>query len=238
MTPDPIGDPSLEALWPALDAVPGWLTRAQAAALWQAVTDAGAAPVVVEIGSHHGRSTLVLASARADVRVTAVDPFVTARLFAGPGVQESLRENLRRLGVDRRVVVVPTTSRAARAEWSGPVDVLYIDGKHDYWTVTDDLRWAEHVRAGSPVLVHDAFSSVGVTLALLRHVLPGNRLRYEGRTGSLARFVVGRPARADRTAMLTELPWWARNMAVKALLRLRATRAASLLGHTGPYDPY
>ena len=150
MTPDPIGDPSLEALWPAVDAVPGWLTRAQAAALWQAVTDAGAAPVVVEIGSHHGRSTLVLASARADVRVTAVDPFVTARLFAGPGVQESLRENLRRLGVDRRVVVAPTTSRAAGDEWSGPVDVLYIDGKHDYWTVTDDLRWAEHVRAGSP----------------------------------------------------------------------------------------
>ena len=88
------------------------------------------------------------------------------------------------------------------------------------------------------MLVHDAFSSVGVTLALLRHVLPGNRLRYEGRTGSLARFVVGRPARADRTAMLTELPWWARNMVVKALLRLRATRAASLLGHPGPYDPY
>ena len=92
----------------------------------------------------------MLASARADVRVTAVDPFVTARLFAGPGVQESLRENLRRLGVDRRVVVVPTTSRAARAKWSGPVDVLYIDGKHDYWTVTDDLRWAEHVRAAPP----------------------------------------------------------------------------------------
>jgi predicted O-methyltransferase YrrM len=218
--------------------VPGWLTRAQAQDLWQAVAGSRSSPVVVEIGSHHGRSTVVLASARADVRVTAVDPFVTARLFAGPEVQKSLQHNLRRLGVDRRVVVLATTSRAARADWSGPVDVLYIDGKHDYWSVSDDLKWAEHVRSGSPVLVHDAFSSLGVTLALLRHALPGDRLRYAGRTGSLARFVVGRPERADRMAMLAELPWWARNMVVKLLLRLRATRAASLLGHTGRYDPY
>ena len=238
MTLRPSGDSALDVLWPAIDPVPGWLTRAQADRLWQAVTEAGPSPTVVEIGSHHGRSTLVLASARDDVAVTAIDPFVTARLFAGPAVQESLQHNLRRLGVDRRVVVLATTSRAARAHWSRPVDVLYIDGKHDYWTVSDDLKWAEHVRSGSPVLVHDAFSSIGVTLALLRHVLPGDSLRYEGRTGSLARFVVGPPERATRMAMLAELPWWARNMLVKVLVRLRATRAASLLGHTGRYDPY
>jgi predicted O-methyltransferase YrrM len=237
VTPHPSGDPSLEALWPAVDAVPGWLTRAQAEVLWHAVAVAASSPVVVEIGSHHGRSTLVLASARADVRVTAVDPFVTARLFAGPRVRDSLEENLRRLGVDPRVDVLATTSRAARAGWSRPVDVLYIDGKHDYRTVSDDLHWAEHVRPGSPVLVHDAFSSIGVTLALLRHVLPGDTLRYEGRTGSLARFVVARPGRADRVAMLAELPWWARNVVVKVLLRLRATRAAALLGHAGPSAP-
>ena len=238
MTSDPSGDHALDALWPAVDAVPGWLTRGQADALWQAVAQAGPSPTVVEIGSHHGRSTLVLASVRDDVSVTAVDPFVTARLFPGPRVRQSLESNLRRFGVEQRVELRPTTSRAARAAWSGPVDVLYIDGKHDYWTVSDDLRWADHVRAGAPVLVHDAFSSVGVTLALLRHVLPGDRLRYEGRTGSLARFVVARPDRTARTAMLAELPWWARNVVVKVLLRLRATRAAAMLGHHGPHDPY
>lgn len=238
MTPHPSGDRSLDVLWPAVDAVPGWLTRDQADALWRAVTEAGPSPTVVEIGSHHGRSTLVLASARGDVSVTAIDPFITARLFAGPQVQRSLAANLRRLGVEHRVDVRPTTSRAVRATWSRPVDVLYIDGKHDYWTVSDDLQWADHVRGGCPVLVHDAFSSVGVTLALLRHVLAGDGLRYEGRTGSLARFVVGRPDRAARIAMLAELPWFARNVVVKMLLRLRATRAAALLGHRGPYDPY
>ena len=238
MTPHPSGERSPDVLWQAVDAVPGWLTRDQADALWRAVTEAGPSPTVVEIGSHHGRSTLVLASARDDVSVTAVDPFVKARLFSGPQVRQSLESNLRRFQVDHRVHVQPITSRAARAAWSGPVDVLYIDGKHDYWTVSDDLHWADYVRTGCPVLVHDAFSSVGVTLALLRHVLPGDRLRYEGRTGSLARFVVGRPDRSARLAVLAELPWWARNIVLKVLLRLRATRAAALLGHRGPYDPY
>lgn len=225
-------------LWEMVDAVPGWLTRAQGDVLRRAVRDAGASPVVVEIGSHHGRSTVVLATARPDAAVTAVDPFVTARLFAGPSVRASLEATLARFGVTDRVVVRALTSRRARASWSTPVDVLYIDGKHDYWTVSDDLHWVDHVRPGAPVLVHDAFSSVGVTLALLRHVLPGHRLAYVGRTGSLARFVVAPPRWADRRAMLAELPWWVRNVVVKVLLRLRLAGVAGLLGHRGPYDPY
>ena len=225
-------------LWSRVDAVPGWLTRAQAAVLRTAVADAGAAPVVVEIGSHHGRSTVVLATARPDVAVTAVDPFVTARLFAGPSVREALDANLTAFSVSDRVEVRAVPSAVARAAWTRPVDVLYVDGKHDYWTVRDDLRWVSFVRPGAPVLVHDAFSSVGVTLALLRHVLLGRTLSYAGRTGSLARFVVAPPGWVQRRAMLAELPWWVRNLVVKVLLRLRLRPVAELLGHHDRYDPY
>ena len=234
----PDGRIGLADLWPRIDAVPGWLTRAQAEQLWEAVASAGPAPTVVEIGSHHGRSTLVLAWARDDARVVAVDPFVTARLFSGPEVRDALEANLERLGVRDRVQVWETTSHVARTRWSGMVDVLYIDGKHDYWTVSDDLGWVDRVRPGAPVLIHDAFSSVGVTLALLRHVLPGSSLRYAGRTGSMARFTAGRPRGVDRLAMLMELPWWGRNVVVKVLLRLRLQRVARSLGHHSQYDPY
>lgn len=234
----PDAAPLPDELWGRVDAVPGWLSRAQADALRQAVADAGDAPVVVEIGSHFGRSTVVLATTRPDVAVTAVDPFVTARLFAGPSVREALEANLEAFGVAGRVEVRAVPSREARATWSRPIDVLYVDGKHDYWTVSDDLRWVEHARPGAPVLVHDAFSSVGVTLALLRHVLPGNTLSYAGRTGSLARFVVARPGWTQRRAMLAELPWWSRNVVVKLLLRLRLRPVAGLLGHHDRYDPY
>ncbi|WP_377642821.1 class I SAM-dependent methyltransferase [Oryzobacter terrae] len=235
-TPSPL---TLGELWPRVDTVPGWLTRDQAQDLWDAVASAPADPVVVEVGSHHGRSTVVLASARADVRVTAVDPFVTARLFAGPSVRGAFEETVRRLGVADRVDLRPVPSRVARLAWrDGSVDVLYVDGKHDVRSLGDDLRWVDHVRPGGAVLVHDAFSSVGVTLGLLLLVLPRRRLRYTGRTGSLASFVVGRPSAADRARLLRELPWWLRNVGIKVLLRLRLRGVARALGHDDPYDPY
>ncbi len=230
---------SFSAVWPTVDVVPGWLTRDQGALLWTAVRQASPGPVrVVEVGSHQGRSTCVLAAARPDVRVTAVDPFVRTRRYAGAGVQRQLEANLARLGLTDRVEVAATTSRAARERWSGAVDVLHVDGRHDYWTVRDDLHWVEHVVPGGTVLVHDAFSSVGVTLALLVHVLPGPTLEYRGRTGSMARFVVARPGRRARLRMLAELPWWVRNVVVKVLLRLRLRGVAALLGHHGRDDPY
>jgi hypothetical protein len=86
--------------------------------------------------------------------------------------------------------------------------------------------------------VHDAFSSVGVTLALLVHALPARDLTYVGRTGSLATFVKRRPTVRDRLRMVAQLPWWARNLVVKILLRLRLRCLAGLLGHRGEYDPY
>lgn len=230
---------SFDAAWPAIDEVPGWLTRDQALLLWESVRAVTPGPArVLEIGSHQGRSTCVLAVARPDASVTAVDPFVTTRRYPGPAVRDLLEANLHRLGVAGRVEVVALPSAEARRTWDRPVDVLHVDGQHDYWTVGDDLRWARFVEPGGTVLVHDAFSSVGVTLALLRHVLPGDVLAYRGRVGSMARFAAAAPTRHERLAMLRELPWWMRNVVVKVLLRLRLRPLAALLGHHGRDDPY
>jgi hypothetical protein len=138
---------------------------------------------------------------------------------------------------DRIDLVVDYSTRLRRA-WRTPFDLLYIDGKHDYWTASDDLRWAGRLPPGADVLVHDAFSSIGVTLALLAHVLPSRNLAYAERAGSLARFVVGRPSAADRLRFVRQLPWFARNVVVKVLLRLRLYPLARALGHAGRVDPY
>ncbi len=119
-----------------------------------------------------------------------------------------------------------------------PAALLYIDGKHDYWTFTDDLKWSAHLRPAGAVLVHDSFSSIGVTLGILAKVLPSSRLRYERRAGSLALFRLARPARSDRGRILAELPWWLRNVGIKVLLRLRLRPLARRFGHDSPYDPY
>jgi precorrin-6B methylase 2 len=233
-------EPTFGACWAMADAIPGWLTRAQARLLWDAVLRLRPGSEVVEIGSHQGRSTVVLAAAAGCVsaRVTAIDPFVEGRLFGGPGTRELFLANVRATGVGERVRLIVDHSTRVRPTWREPIDLLYIDGKHDYWTVRDDLRWARHLPPGAEVLIHDAFSSVGVTLGLLAHVLPGWRLAYVDRAGSLARFAVGRPNVRDRLRFVGQLPWFTRNVVVKLLLRLRLFPLVRLLGHRGRVDPY
>jgi hypothetical protein len=223
------------ASWALAHSVPGWLTESQAARLFSSAAALAPGSTIVEIGSHQGRSTLVLAQAAASDggSVTAIDPFIEGRLFGGLSTREKFERNLAAGGVHEVVTLVPRASQDVRTEWTAAVDLLYIDGKHDFWTVSDDLKWADLVPPGGEVFIHDAFSSIGVTLGILRHVLPSSSLRYVDRTGSLARLEVGRPSARDRARILAELPWWFRNVLIKIVLRV-----GRLFGHTTTPDPY
>ena len=237
-------DPALEARWTAAwtraQTIPGWLKEGQARLLWDEAVRLPKGATVLEIGSHQGRSTVVLGSAVRVVggAVIAVDPFVEGRLFGGLSTHDKFVGHLADAGVEDVVELVQDYSTRLRPSWTRDLDMLYIDGKHDYWTLSDDLRWAVHLPDGAAVVIHDCFSSIGVTLGILRHVLPSRNLRYERRAGSLALFRVGRPDVRDRLRILAELPWWTRNVVLKVLLRLRLRPVARLLGHDSPYDPY
>lgn len=231
---------TFEEAWEATAPIKGWLTRDQARMLWDGARSLPHGATLVEIGSHQGRSTLVLAKAVQPNggHVIAIDPFVDGKLFGGQQTKVIMIDNLTRSSVQDTVELVPDYSTRLRPQWSRPFEFLYIDGKHDYWTVSDDLKWAERLPPDAPVFIHDAFSSIGVTLGILVHVLPSKRLRYVGRAGSLAHFVVRAPGSRDRGRILAEMPWWLRNVFVKVLLRLRLRTLARLLGHDSPYDPY
>lgn len=223
-----------EDAWRIAHAVPGWLTREQGRALWDAATTMTAAGTIVEIGSHQGRSTVVLArsAANAHGRVIAIDPFVDGRLFGGTATRKRFEQNMLKAGVADVVQLIVARSTAVRPTWTEPVSMVYVDGKHDFWTARDDLRWSQHVPPGAPLLLHDAFSSIGVTLAVLLHVLPRRELRYLGRIGSLARFEAGAPTSADRLRIVGELPWFLRNVMIKIVLRV-----ARIFGNSRA-DPY
>src|ERR1700710_116125 len=77
--------PDFSRVWDFASEVSGWLTEAQAQLLWDVAAQLSPAPLVVEIGSHQGRSTIMLASVTRSMggRVVAVDPFVDGRLFGG-----------------------------------------------------------------------------------------------------------------------------------------------------------
>ena len=227
-----------DSAWARCAAVPGWLTEDQARVLWDAVCRLGPGATVVEIGSHQGKSTIILGHAARTVgaRVVAIDAFVGGRLFGGEATRALFEANI--AGLTDVVELVVGYSTRLRPSWTRPVDLLYVDGKHDYWTYVDDLRWSAHMPAGAEILVHDCFSSIGVTAGTVVKVLFGSRYSYVDRSRSLARFVVRRPSPVDRWRVVAQLPWFLGNVCLKVLLRLRLRPVAGWFGHRGPYDPF
>jgi predicted O-methyltransferase YrrM len=225
---------SFESSWAPARDVEGWLTEAQARRLFAAASGVAPDGRVVEIGSFRGRSAIVLAGA--GVSVVCIDPHagsdrgpreIAADADRGTADLRAFRENLERAGVTDRVRHVRAFSHLALADVPGPIDVLFVDGAHRFGPARADLAsWGDHVRDGGRMLVHDAWSSVGVTLALLTVTVFSRRWRYLGRAGSLAEFervadvaVVGNAA-----SQLRELGWFARNLVVKALIVARLRR--------------
>ena len=157
----------------------------------------------------------------------------------------AFEHNLASAGVRHRVRHVRADSAQAHGDVHGEIDVLFIDGAHRYGPARADIRdWGGRVSSGGALLIHDAYSSVGVTAAILRELVFGRRFRYVGRSRSLAQYradLAGAslPARArNAVAQLSQLGWFARNVALKVLLTLGGGKALRRFGRTVPEWPY
>lgn len=245
--------PTLADALQAVQPIDGWLTDAQAERLFAAARRVPAGGRIVEIGSFQGRSTVALALGAVDpAEIVAIDPHAGndrgPQEIAGYGLEaaedhERFHANLAAAGVQDRVRHIRQFSSSALGEVDAPVDLLYIDGAHRFAPAREDIvSWGALVRAGGSLLIHDSFSSVGVTAALLVTLVPSARYRYVGRSGSLTEYVVepldasGRRRNAAR--QLAQLPWFARNVLVKVAIVAKQPRAARLLGHDGETWPY
>jgi len=250
---DPTPPVTLAELLAALDGVEGWFSPDQLARLAERAAAVRPGGRIVEIGSFRGRSTIAIArSAQTGVEVVAVDPHagtdrgpqeIDGFVAAAAEDHDAFLSNLDRAGVRGCVTHVRRFSHEALSDVAGPVDLLHIDGAHRLAPARHDLRcWGARVAPGGSMLVHDAFSSVGVTGAIAAELLLSRRWRYVGRSRSLAEYrrepVVGRARLRNVARQLAEVPWFARNLAVKALLVARLGRLARALGHDGETWPY
>lgn len=242
-----------EALQAVRD-VDGWMSPDQAQRLYNAAASTHAGDTIVEIGSFRGRSTIVLASAAPEgVAIVAIDPH--AGNDRGPNELEGFAEaaasdheifnaNLAAAGVTDRIRHVRAFSDAAHGEVEGEMAVLYVDGAHRYAPARADIRdWGKRVTPGGTLLIHDSFSSVGVTLAIARELMFGSRWRYAGRARSLTEYradldgtVASRLVNAGR--QLLQLPWFVKNLLVKVLLTVKLGGLLKKVTGREPEWPY
>ena len=158
-----------ERLRAALEGVGGWLDLDEAWALHEAARAAcsrSESPVVAEIGSYHGRSTISLAfglRAGGGGKVWAIDPQANE-----PDQNDKFVENIARAGVGDLVEQIRAFSNVARDRFTGgSVDVLFIDGPHVYGAVVEDISdWTSTLKDGSVVAFNDAFWIEGVRKAI------------------------------------------------------------------------
>ena len=93
------------------------------------------------------------------------------------------------------------------------------------------------------MLIHDSFSSVGVTLAIARELLCGRRFRYVGRSRSLTEYRadldgVWKSRILNALRQIAQLPWFAKNLALKVLLTLRLGGLIGRVTGRRPEWPY
>ena len=212
---------------------------------------AGAAPVrrrgggarragaIVEIGSFRGRSAIVLRRAPAGVEVVCIDPHagsdrgpqeIAADADRGEADHEAFRANLARAGVAERVRHVRALlRRGAAARSTAPSTCSSSTARTaSARPAPTSCAGATRVRPGGRMLVHDAFSSVGVTLALLTttrlRAAAGATSGRDGLAGRVRARATRGGAGATPLRQLRELPWFARNVVVKALILARVRR--------------
>ncbi len=230
------------------------MTRGQGETLVDAARGCPDDGTIVEIGSFRGRSTIVLARAAApSVSIVAIDPH--AGNDRGPQEIDGFAEeaaddhgvfvaNLDAAGVTERVRHLRMFSDAALLEVDGSVDVLYIDGAHRYGPARADVRrWGDRVADGGTMLIHDSFSSIGVTAAILRELAFGSQFRYVGRSRSMTiyRKDLGgawRRRLGNAGRQLAQVPWFVKNVTLKVLLSLGLGKVLARLGRPVPEWPY
>ena len=233
--------------------VEGWLTDEQARRLHDRACELEDDAQIVEIGSFRGRSLIVLASAASSgVGIVSIDPHgggdrgpqeITPDQHLGDSDHAAYTANLKQAGVAERVTHIRKMSGDAIGDVEGDIDLLYIDGAHRFGPARKDIvGWGDQVCDGGTMLIHDSFSSVGVTLALLTSTFVTRKWRYQGRSGSLAEY---RRESMSKAASFTnllrqalQLGWFVRNLIIKLALTLKLYPLTRIFGHTTRDWPY
>lgn len=214
------GQPHMGQLWPMLRVmrgIEGWLEDEEAELLAiaarEAVTRNPGPKTIVEVGSHCGKATFVLASVvkmcAVEARVVAIDTFdgvVGARdrslVRRGPTLQKFTRM------IEETALaawVKPVVGQAPALSWDRSVDLLLVDGLHDYASVVQDFYTFEAWLApGALVAFHDYADYFPGVRVFVDELLAGDEWQEVAQAGSMKLLRRLAPSQVTRAALPNE----------------------------------
>ena len=168
----------LEDVYP----LPGMLTPGEVDCLYRLGQINHCSGVIVEIGSWKGKSTIALARGASrvhDAKVYAVDPHEPLPVEGyTEDTEAEFMANIKKAGVEGRVVPMVMTSEQAARGWNQPVRLLWIDGDHRYEPAKLDFTlWEPHVVAGGIIAMHDTIRKKGPKRVLWENVFLSGRFQ-------------------------------------------------------------
>ena len=135
-----------------LDELPGWLSYEEGETLYTLAKACTGRGVIVEIGSWRGKSTTCLglgSKAGNQVAIYAIDPH-SEHTFG------DFTRNVEAAGISDLVTPMPGRSQDLAEGFDHPIELLFIDGAHQYDLVLEDFeRWVPKVVEGGVVAMHD-----------------------------------------------------------------------------------
>lgn len=120
---------------------------------------------IVEIGAAYGGSAaLLLTSKKPNAKVHSIDPFIQDSMGPLQANKEACIKNVRRVlratkneAVYDSWVLHDGFSYDVVKTWDLPIDMLFIDGDHNYEAVKQDYEdWFKHMKTGGIILFHDS----------------------------------------------------------------------------------
>jgi MMP 1-O-methyltransferase len=172
----------------------GWLTDAEGEFLYNAARNCKGKGVIVEIGSWKGKSTIWLAKGSktgSKACIYCIDPHTGSaehrKRGEKPSTLDEFRQNLKGANVDDMVVPIVKTSRDAALSWNGkPVELLWIDGSHEYEMVKLDFDlWSPLLVDGGLIAFHDTLGWPGPIKVVKDHIYNSRNFANAGFIDSL-----------------------------------------------------
>lgn len=162
--------------------------------LYRCARDGYGEGAIVEIGSWHGFSTIMMARGskqRLREKVYAVDPLLD------PNIRRSFTENIKREKVPDYIVPCFARSEEFAKDFNEPIRLLFIDGSHEYNQVRKDiLLWKDHLIESGIIALHD-INQESVCKAVEECLIGSEEFIVEGQIGYI--FFTSRAVSKNKT---------------------------------------